>query len=289
MSPAPVADKSGVMTQRSILITGCSSGIGADAARTLHARGWQVFASCRAEYDCEKLRAEGLQSPRLDYEDPVSIRTALDEVLDATGGTLDAVFNNGAYAIPGAVEDVPREALRAIYETNLFGVHDLTREVIPVMRAQGHGRIINCSSILGFIPMKWRGAYVSTKYAMEGLTDVLRLEMADTGIDVILIEPGPITSRIRENSRRPFETWIDWKESARKDQYESGLLKRLYHDKDKPDAFELPPSAVTRKLVHALEAPRPRPRYYVTTPTYLMGMARRLLPTRALDWLIARG
>jgi NAD(P)-dependent dehydrogenase (short-subunit alcohol dehydrogenase family) len=277
------------VTRRSILITGCSSGIGADAARTLHARGWLVFASCRAEKDCETLRAEGLYSPRLDYDDPGSIRDALAEVLEATGGTLDAVFNNGAYAIPGAVEDVPRDALRAIYETNLFGVHDLTRQVIPVMRAQGHGRIVNCSSVLGLVPMKWRGAYVSTKYAMEGLTDVLRLEMAEAGIDVVLIEPGPITSRIRENSRRPFETWIDWKASARRVQYETSLLERLYHDKDKPDRFELPPGAVTRKLIRALDAPRPHPRYRVTTPTHIMALARRVLPTRTLDWLIAKG
>jgi NAD(P)-dependent dehydrogenase (short-subunit alcohol dehydrogenase family) len=277
------------MTRRSILITGCSSGIGADAARTLHARGWQVFASCRAEADCERLRGAGLHSPRLDHDDPDTIRTALAQVLEATGGTLDAVFNNGAFAIPGAVEDVPREALRAIFETNLFGVHDLTRAVIPVMRAQGHGRIINCSSVLGVVPMKWRGAYVSTKYALEGLSDVLRLEMAETGIDVVLIEPGPITSRIRENSRQPFETWIDWQGSARKAQYEASLLKRLYRDKDRPDTFELPPAAVTRKLIHALEAPRPHPRYRVTTPTHLMALARRVLSTRALDRIIARG
>ena len=277
------------MTRRSILITGCSSGIGADAARTLHARGWLVFASCRAEADCERLRADGLYSPRLDHDAPETIRTALAQVLVATGGTLDAVFNNGAFAIPGAVEDVPRDALRAIFETNLFGVHDLTRAVIPVMRAQGHGRIINCSSVLGVVPMKWRGAYVSTKYAMEGLSDVLRLEMAETGIDVVLIEPGPITSRIRENSRQPFETWIDWQGSARKAQYEASLLKRLYRDKDRPDTFELPPAAVTHKLIRALEAPRPRPRYRVTTPTHLMALARRVLTTRALDRIIARG
>lgn len=276
------------MTRRSILITGCSSGIGADAARTLHARGWQVFASCRKEADCETLRAEGIASPRLDYDDPETIQSALAEVLDATGGTLDAVFNNGAYAIPGALEDLPRDALRAIFETNLFGVHDLTRAVLPHMRKQGHGRIINCSSVLGLVSQKWRGAYVSTKYAMEGLTDVLRLEMSDTDIDVILIEPGPITTKIRQNAQVHFERWIDWKASARAAQYESTLIKRLYEDSG-PDAFELPPEAVTRKLIHALEARNPRPRYYVTTPTYLMGFARRLLSTRALDWLLLKG
>ncbi|NUB44556.1 SDR family NAD(P)-dependent oxidoreductase [Fertoebacter nigrum] len=276
------------MTQRSILITGCSSGIGLDAARTLHKRGWRVFATCRAEADCDRLRAEGLESFPLDYADESSIATALAEVLHRTGGTLDALYNNGAFACPGAVEDLPRGALRAIFETNFFGYHDLTRRVIPVMRAQGHGRIINCSSVLGLVGVKWRGAYVSTKFAMEGLTDVLRIEMADTPIKIILIEPGPIRTSIRANAIPHFERWIDWKASARADQYKA-LLKRLYEPATAPDRFELPPSAVTAKLVSALESPRPRARYFVTTPTYAMNIARRLLPTRMLDWVVAKG
>ncbi len=276
------------MAARSILITGCSSGIGHDAALGLAARGWRVFATCRQEADCERLRAEGLESFRLDYDDEESIGGALDEALMRTGGSLDAVFNNGAFACPGAVEDLPRGALREIFETNLFGVHDLTRRVIPVMRRQGHGRIVNCSSVLGFTALKWRGAYVATKFAMEGLTDVLRLEMRDTAIRVILIEPGPITSCIRANSIPHFERWIDWEGSARADQYRAGLLKRLY-EKRGPDRFELPASAVTAKLVHALESPRPRPRYRVTTPTRVMAALTRALPTRALDWVLAKG
>ena len=276
------------MTVRSILITGCSSGIGLDAARTLRARGWRVFATCRQEVDCDRLRGEGLESFRLDYADEASIADAVTEVVARTGGTLDALYNNGAFACPGAVEDLPRGALRAIFETNLFGYHDLTRRVIPLMRAQGHGRIINCSSVLGLVGMTWRGAYVATKFAMEGLTDVLRIEMRGTGIDIILIEPGPITTRIRENAIPHFEKWVDWQASARSDQYKT-LRGRLYGVKTKKDAFELGPEAVTAKLVHALEAKRPKARYYVTTPTYLMGALRRVLPTRALDWLIARG
>ncbi|MBN2630231.1 MAG: SDR family NAD(P)-dependent oxidoreductase [Rhodobacteraceae bacterium] len=272
---------------KSILITGCSSGIGHDAAHGLRARGWRVFASCRKQADCDRLIAEGFESPCLDYADEASVEAALAEVLAATGGTLDALYNNGAFACPGAVEDLPRGALRAIFETNLFGYHDLTRRVIPVMRAQGHGRIINCSSVLGLVPMKWRGAYVATKFAMEGLTDVLRIEMQGSGIEVILIEPGPITSRIRENAIPHFEKWIDWEHSARAAEY-AALRGRLYESQG-PDQFELPASAVTRKLIHALESRRPQARYYVTVPTYLMGFARRLLPTRALDWLIAKG
>lgn len=273
---------------RSVLITGCSSGIGHDAAHGLARRGWRVFATCRRPEDAERLRSEGLESLVLDYDDPDSIGSALDAVLERTGGTLDALFNNGAFGLPGAVEDLPREALREIFETNLFGYHDLTRRVIPVMRAQGHGRIVNCSSVLGFVAYKWRGAYTATKYALEGLTDVLRLEMRDTPIHVILIEPGPITSRLREKAIPHFERWIDWKTSARRAQYEDSLLTRLY-DSRGPDRFELPPEAVTRKLAHALESPFPRPRYYVTTPTYAAAILNRILPTRAKDWILARG
>ena len=274
------------MTQKTILITGASSGIGLDAARGLRDAGWRVFASCRKAEDCVRLNAEGFESPRIDYTDPDSIVNGLAETLEATGGTLDALYNNGAYACPGAVEDLPVAALRAIFEANVFGWHELTRLVIPVMRAQGHGRIVNCSSVLGFIPLRWRGAYVATKYALEGLTDVLRIEMSDTPIKVILIEPGPVTSNIRLNAIEHFEKWIDWEGSARVDQYDD-LRERLYVGSG-PDRFELPPSAVTKKLLHALTAPRPKPRYYVTTPTYLMGFARRILPTRWLDALILR-
>lgn len=275
------------MAMRSVLITGCSSGIGYDAAHGMAARGWRVFATCRKEEDCERLRGEGLESFVLDYASEASIEAGLAEALSRSGGTLDALFNNGAFGCPGAVEDLPRGALREIFETNLFGVHDLTRRVIPVMRAQGQGRIVNCSSVLGFTPLMWRGAYVATKYAMEGLTHVLRLEMRDTPIRVVLIEPGPITSKIRVNSIPHFEKWIDWKNSPRADQYRTSLIKRLY-EKRGPDTFELPPAAVTRRLAHALESRRPHPRYFVTMPTHLMGALNRLLPTRALDWIIAR-
>ena len=274
--------------EKTILITGCSSGIGYDAAHGLKRAGWRVFATCRAEADCERLRGEGLESFRLDYADQASIHAGLEESLARTGGTLGAVFNNGAFGCPGAVEDLPVGALREIFEVNLFGYHELARLVIPVMRRQGHGRIVNCSSVLGLVAMRWRGAYVATKFAMEGLTDVLRIEMSDTPIKIILIEPGPITSRIRANSIPHFERWVDWKTSPRRAQYESTLLKRLYESTGKPDRFELPASAVTAKLLRALESPRPKARYFVTTPTYLMNVARRILPGAALDWVLGR-
>lgn len=272
---------------KTILITGCSSGIGHDAAHGLKAAGWRVFATCRNRADCERLVAEGLESFVLDVASSESIRAGLAEALARSGGTLDALYNNAAFACPGAVEDLPVGALREIFETNLFGLHDLTTQVIPVMRAQGHGRIIQCSSVLGMVGIRWRGAYVATKFALEGLTDVMRRELSDTQIKVVLIEPGPVTSNIRVNAIPHFERWIDWQNSPRVEQYRSNLLKRLYHSNG-PDRWELPASAVTAKILAALSAPNPRPRYYVTFPTYLTGLARRLLPYRLMDWLAAR-
>jgi NAD(P)-dependent dehydrogenase (short-subunit alcohol dehydrogenase family) len=275
------------MTAKTILMTGCSSGIGYAAAQGLRERGWRVFAACRQQADCDRLAVEGFDSPLLDYTDSATIHAALNHVLSETGGTLDAVYNNGAHATPGAVEDLPTDALREIFESNFFGWHELTRAVLPIMRAQGHGRIVQCSSVLGLVTLPWRGAYNSTKFALEGLTDTLRIEMRDTPIHIILIEPGPVTSKIRANSIPHFERWINWEASPRRDQYEQKFMKRLYESSG-PDTFELPPEAVVKKLVHALEAPKPRPRYYVTTPTYISGVLRRILPTQALDWVLAR-
>ncbi|WP_299892181.1 SDR family NAD(P)-dependent oxidoreductase [uncultured Ruegeria sp.] len=272
--------------QKSILITGCSSGIGLDAAHGMRARGWRVFASCRQQRDCDRLRAQGFESPRIDYTDADSISSGFSEVLAATGGSLDALFNNGAHGLPGAVEDVPTEGLRYIFESNVFGWHELTRQVIPVMRAQGCGRIVQCSSVLGLVAFPWRGAYVATKYAIEGLTDTMRLELRDTGIKVVLIEPGPITSKLREKAIPLFEKFIDWENSALKAKYETSLLNRLYKDSG-PDRFELPAAAVTDKLAHAVEARNPKSRYYVTTPTYIAGYLRRILPTKAIDRILS--
>ncbi|MEX5598096.1 SDR family NAD(P)-dependent oxidoreductase [Pseudophaeobacter sp. C1-32P7] len=273
--------------QKTILITGCSSGIGLAAARGMRDRGWRVFASCRQQQDCDRMRDEGFDSPLIDYTRPDTITDGLKQVLTATGGGLDVLFNNGAHGLPGAVEDLPTEALRDIFESNFFGWHELTRQVLPVMRAQGHGRIVQNSSILGLVTFPWRGAYVATKYAIEGLTDTLRIELTDTNIHVILIEPGPVTSKIRENSIPHFERYVDWRASPLRARYEESLLKRLYESKG-PDRFELPASAVTAKLIHACESPRPRPRYYVTTPTHIAGFLRRILPTRSIDRILAR-
>ncbi len=273
--------------KKSILITGCSSGIGYDAVHGMRDAGWRVFASCRKQADCDRMIGEGFESPLLDYNDTATLESGLAEVLAATGGTLNALFNNGGFGTPGAAEDLPREALRANFETNVFGVHDLTTRVIPVMRAQGHGRIVQHSSVLGLVAIRWRPAYNATKFALEGLTDTLRIEMADTNIKIVTMNTGPVTSKIREKSIPHFEKWIDWENSPRRDQYERGLRKRLYEDTG-PDAFELPASAVTAKLLKACTHPNPKPRYYVTTPTYLMGFLRRILTSRGLDRVLRR-
>ena len=274
--------------QKSILITGCSSGIGYHAAHALHKRGWRVFATCRQESDCERLRYEGLESLQLDNADPASIVAALTEILTRTDGTLDAVYNNGAFGIPGLVEDLSRDALRAIFEANLFGYFDIINRLMPVFRKQGHGRVINCSSVLGLTALRFRGAYNATKFAMEGLTDTMRLENRHLPIHFILLEPGPITTMIRQKAQIQFERWIDWQNSANRDFYERKVMPRLYDSSGILDPFELPPSAVTKKLIHALESRRPKPRYYVTLPTYIMGFLRRILTTRMLDRLASR-
>jgi NAD(P)-dependent dehydrogenase (short-subunit alcohol dehydrogenase family) len=277
------------MTQnKTILITGCSSGIGYDAAHTLNKRGWRVFATCRKEVDCERLRSEGLESFILDYADPASVTAGLAETLSRTDGSLDALFNNGAYAIPAMSQDYSRDALKDIFETNFFGQFDLIHQVLPTMMEQGHGRIINNSSVLGLVAMRGRGAYVATKFAMEGLSDTLRLELHDQGIKMILIEPGPITTKIRQNAQHHFEKWIDWKGSRARKIYEHAFIPRLYDESGKLDRGELPASAVTTKLIHALESSNPKPRYYVTTPTYISGFLKRVLSTRLLDKIVRK-
>ncbi len=270
--------------KKSILITGCSSGIGLDAALTLHKEGWQVLATCRQAKDCDALTEQGLDSFVLDYNDSNSVHAAAEQTLERTGGTLDALFNNGAYGIPGFTEDIPRDAMRHLFETNLFGPFELINLVLPVMRKQGYGKIINCSSVLGLVAMPYRGPYNASKFAMEGLSDTLRLELAGSGIHVVLIEPGPITTKIRVNSQPHFEQWIDTEGSAHKETYETTIKQRLYAPEGgQPDKFELPASAVTKKLKHALDNDVPRPRYYVTTPTYMAGALKRLCSTRLLD------
>ncbi|KAB2727546.1 SDR family oxidoreductase [Brucella intermedia] len=276
MAPA----RSGQNRPRSIIITGCSSGIGAYCAETLKSQGWRIFATARKDADIGALRAKGIEAHYLDYTQPQSIANLVDEVLRQTDGTLDALFNNGAYAQPGAIEDLPVEALRQQFEANFFGWHDLTRRVIPVMRRQGHGRIVHCSSILGLVPMKWRGAYVASKFALEGLMLAQRMELEGSGIDVSLIEPGPIASRFTYNAASHAEANIDMEASVHRELYQRQMAKLKSGGTKSKN--KLGPEAVYAVLLHALEAPRPRPHYVVTRPAKLGSLARRLMPAR---WL----
>ena len=274
------------MSGGSILITGCSSGIGFQVAQGLRARGWRVFATARQPADVTRLQADGLESLALDLRDSASIQTAVTAVLERTGGRLDALFNNGAYGQPGAVEDLSCEALREQFETNLFGTLELTNRVIPVMRRQGGGRILFNSSVLGLVAFPYRGAYVASKFALEGLADTLRLELTGTDIHVCLIEPGPILSRFRDNAHAAYRRHIRAEGSPHREKY-AAMEARLR--KQGPAApFTLPPEAVLKRVIHALESPRPRARYPVTVPTYLFGVLRRLLPTRVLDAILRR-
>ena len=274
--------------KKSVLITGCSSGIGLCVAEELHKLDYQVFASARHKDDVSKLKELGLNALLLDLNDSVSIQNAVKQVLQETGGTLYALFNNGAYGQAGAVEDLSRDVLRMQFETNLFGWVELTNLVLPVMRKQGYGRIIQNSSILGLVAMPFRGAYNASKYAIEGITDTLRLEVSHTckDIHISLIEPGPIVSQFRANALKAFYDNIDRENSVHRELYQR-LIDRL--EKEGPPApFTEPPQAVFKRVLHALESPKPKIRYYVTVPTYLFAFLRLILPWRWLDTILKR-
>ncbi|MGF1871743.1 SDR family oxidoreductase [Photobacterium indicum] len=270
----------------SILITGCSTGIGYHCAIALHQAGYQVIASCRRPEDVAALQTQGLHCVQLDLASSQSIQQGLKETLDITGGTLDVLFNNAAYGQPGALEDLPTHALREQFETNFFGWHELTTLVIPLMLEQGHGKIVQNSSVLGLVAMKYRGAYNASKFALEGYTDTLRLELMDTPINVSLIEPGPIESQFRDNAKRQFEKHINIDDSRHQASYKK-TLERL--GKSSPtNKFTLTPEAVLKPLLHIINSNKPSPRYYVTQPTYIFGFLRRVLPSRWLDNLLVK-
>jgi NAD(P)-dependent dehydrogenase (short-subunit alcohol dehydrogenase family) len=269
-----------------VLVTGCSSGIGLAVARGLQQRGWRVFATARRQEDVARLEGEGLESMALDLDDSVSIHRAVDALLKRTRGRIDALFNNGGFGQVGAVEDLTRDALRQQFETNLFGWVELTNLVIPIMRRQCFGRIVMNSSVLGYAAFPQRGAYVAAKFALEGLSDTLRLELVGTGIHVSLVEPGPIVSRFRENCLPHFERHIDWTHSVHRASYE-GQLARLKNPG--PVApFTLGPEAVLERVIHALESPFPRARYPITVPSVVFAWLKRLLPTWLMDKVLLR-
>ena len=273
------------MNQKTILVTGCSSGIGYHCAKRLKEDGYRVFATARKEEDVQRLLEEGFESFKLDLDNSKSIHKAVQKVKKRTDGTLYALFNNGAYGQPGAVEDLSRDVLKEQFNTNLFGTHELTTLILPMMREQGYGRIIQNSSVLGFISLRFRGAYNASKYALEGLSDTMRLELMGTNIYVSLIEPGPIRSDFRKNALQKFLENIDRKHSPFKEEYVQ-KLDSLQSDKDAP--FTLSEEAVYKVLKDALESEKPKARYRVTKPTTFFWFLKRLLSTKLLDKVLRK-
>ncbi len=273
------------MNNKSILITGCSSGIGYYCAKALKKRGYHVLATTRQEDDVQRLLKENLEAFKLDLSDSRSIQDAVEEVKKRSNGKLFALFNNGAYGQPGAVEDLRREVLKEQFETNLFGTHELTVKLLPLMRTQGYGRIIQNSSVLGFVALRFRGAYNASKYALEGLSDTLRLELMETDIHVSLLQPGPIRSDFRKNALEKFITNIDRENSPFKEEY----VKKLQGLQSTEDvAFTLGEEAVFDALVHALESKKPKARYRITKPTIFFWFLKRILSTRSLDKILRK-
>ena len=274
------------MTSFNILITGSSSGIGLCASTLLHQRGYNVIATVRNEKDRQPLIDLGITTIILDLEDSQSIKEAFRFTLQHFNNRIDALFNNGAYGQPGAVEDLSRDVLRQQFETNVFGTQELTNLVLGQMRAQNHGRIIYNSSVLGIISMAYRGAYNASKYALEGLADTLRQEVYGSNIHISLIEPGPIESQFRANAFRKYQQNINKAASIHRDTYEA--MEQRLTKKGPAAPFTLAPEAVVEKLIHAVESKRPKVRYYVTFPTYLFAVLKRLLPHRWLDWVLIK-
>jgi NAD(P)-dependent dehydrogenase (short-subunit alcohol dehydrogenase family) len=273
------------MELKNILVTGCSSGIGRCAALGLARRGYRVFAAVRRDEDAAALRDAGLKTIVFDLSSSPSVRNGAEEVILRTGGRIHALVNNAAYGQPGAVEDLTREALREQFETNVFGTQELTNRILPLMRLHDEGRIVQISSLLGIVCLAYRGAYNASKFALEALTDTLRLELRGTNIRVSIIEPGPITSRFRENAFAAYQRHIRKEQSAHRAYYER-VERRLGGTKPLP--FTLPPEAVLEKIIHAIESPRPRLRYPVTVPSHLFTWLRRILPGKTLDRVLAR-
>lgn len=269
-----------------VLITGCSSGIGYYCMQQLHSAGYQVIASARKLEDVQRLQQEGYRAIQIDLADSDSIKKGLEHALSLSGGRIDALFNNGAFGLPGAVEDLSRDAMRHQFETNVFGTQELTNRIVPIMRQQGHGKIIYNSSILGFAAMQYRGAYNASKFAIEGFADTLRIEVAKDNIQISLIEPGPILSEFRKNAFVQFKHWITPATSAHHAQYQA-MIDRL--ETVGPSApFTLGPDAVYKALLHALQSKQAKSRYRVTVPTKVFAVLKRLLPTSLLDKLLIK-
>ena len=267
---------------KSVLITGCSSGIGLCLAHGLRSEGYRVFVSARNNNDVDQLKALGFESLLLDLSSSGSINDAISELYQKTDN-LYALINNGAYGQAGALEDISRDALEKQFQANVFGWHELTNLVLPKMRKENVGRVIYISSILGFVAMPFRGPYVASKFAIEGLVNTLRLELSDTNIKFSLIQPGPIESKFRANAYLAFKENVDSSKSNYKEQYNT-MIERL--ESDKNAQFTLPPDAVLKCALHALKSKSPKIHYHVTFPTKLFAFLGRILPSSWMDKIL---
>lgn len=276
------------MNGKSILITGCSSGIGLHTAIALKQRGYQVFATARKEEDVNALKAQGLESLQLDVNDTHSMQKAIEQISQLTGGKLDALFNNAGFLQTGAVEDLTRDMHRSQFETNVFGPMELIRLVLPIMRKQGHGRIIQNSSILGIVTLPYCGAYNASKFALEGYSNTLRQELRGTNIHVSIINPGPIESKLRAHAYEQYQTSINTLSNSVHQKAYQKLEAFYFKRKDKGDKLTQTPDAVVKKLIHALESTRPRAHYYVGFSAQGLAFLRRILPDCALDWVLVK-
>lgn len=253
--------------KKSILITGCSSGIGLVAAEDLQRRGYQVFAACRKADDVARMNQLGFTGIELDLDDAHSVEQAAQQVMELSGNQLYALFNNGGYGVYGALHTLSRQQLEQQFSTNFFGLHQLTMLLLPALLANGGGRIINTSSVLGLLSTPRRGAYAASKYALEAWSDALRMELHGTGVRVSLIEPGPIHTRFTDNVNQT--------------QQDSPVKNPSIAAR-----FTLPPAAILPKLHHALESKHPKLRYPVTLVAWAMTVIRRLLPGWMLDRIL---
>ncbi|CAA6822326.1 MAG: Putative NAD(P)-dependent oxidoreductase EC-YbbO [uncultured Sulfurovum sp.] len=268
---------------QNIVITGCSTGIGLATAEYLKEQGYKVYPTVKNEKDLAFLKQMGFNNVmKLDVRKSTEISEVINTVLNEDG-KIDCWFNNAGFGQAGAVEDIQTAILKEQFETNVFGLHECTRQIIPIMRKQGHGKIIQHSSVLGLISLFGRGAYNASKYAIEGLTDTLRLELKDSNIYPVLLNTGPITSSFRKTAMQKLEKNVAIHDSIFSDYY----AKNLSAEKSKVPFNEEAISVA--KVVHKIIlANKPKPRYYITKATYLLGYAKRILSTSVLDYLLKK-
>lgn len=279
--------KVAAVKKRTVLVTGCSSGIGQATARYLRDLGWEVLPTARKSADLDALRAEGFDPIELDLGDSGSVQKTIRECLNRVPDGLGGIVNNAGMALPGAVEDLSRDALRKQFEVNVFGLQELTNGFIPTLRSQGWGRIVNVSSIYGRIAAPMVGSYCASKFALEAISDALRIELSGTGVGLSLIEPGPIVSAFRRNAAASLEEDVITADARFRVAYEKEAARRKKQFK-KVDFFNRPPEEVAKRIAHALESSRPRRRYVITPPAHLGVFISRFVPTALVDRLLAR-